>query len=196
MKKKLRAIKYAILRKKLQTQILFSKEVKLIIGSAQISYPNWIESDKNTLDICNYHDFKKVLNGKKINILLAEHVLEHIELDDLQLALKNIYQFLESGGCFRIAVPDGLHPDPNYIKNVQIGCDDHKHLFDYQQLSDLLTHNGFRPRLIEYWDQHQSFHTVYKDQDGFGHIRRSFINDDRNSNGNPNYTSLIIDAIK
>ncbi|ELS34328.1 MULTISPECIES: hypothetical protein [Pseudanabaena] len=196
MKQQLRLIKNLIAKKKLQLQILCSQEINLIIGSSHTSYSNWIPSEQSNLDISKHHQFQEVLNGKKIHRLLAEHVLEHIDLDDLQKALDNIHYFLVSGGSFRIAVPDGLHPDPSYIERVKIGCDDHKQLFNYQQLSKLLSNHGFKDNLIEYWDEQGEFHTTYQNHDGYGYIRRSFINDPRNPDGYPHYTSLIIDAIK
>ena len=54
---------------------------------------------------------------------------------------------------------------------------------------------GFKGEAIEYWDEEGIFHKGYKD-DEKGIITRSFINDERNKNGNPVYTSLIIDFKK
>lgn len=34
------------------------------------------------------------------------HVLEHLSLDDLRLALRNTYEYLAVGGLFRLVVPD------------------------------------------------------------------------------------------
>ncbi len=38
--------------------------------------------------------------------IYASHVLEHLELQDFQRALANTYKLLESGGLFRLVVPD------------------------------------------------------------------------------------------
>jgi predicted SAM-dependent methyltransferase len=54
---------------------------------------------------------------------------------------------------------------------------------------------GFKTKLIEYWDEFGIFTTKYKNDEN-GYIKRSFINDDRNKNGKPNYTSLIVDFSK
>lgn len=38
--------------------------------------------------------------------IYASHVLEHLALKDLRIALKNTYNLLEPGGVFRLVVPD------------------------------------------------------------------------------------------
>jgi hypothetical protein len=38
--------------------------------------------------------------------IYCSHVLEHLALDDLDLALSNTFSYLEKGGCFRLVVPD------------------------------------------------------------------------------------------
>jgi predicted SAM-dependent methyltransferase len=185
----------------LRLKVLWTNKLYIIIGSGSTQYPGWIASEKDYFNICNHKNFCRIIGRKKIKSVLAEHVLEHIESEDLKQGMRNVYEFLESEGVFRIAVPDGFHQDIHYIENVRpggIGCgsDDHKHLFNYQSLSQLLEECGFTVKLVEYWDEEGHFHTTYSDEDGLGYIQRSFINDSRNSDGQPNYTSLIIDAIK
>ena len=201
MKELLKKLKIFIKRIRLKTQVFWAKEVNLIVGAGGTSYPNWIPAEKDCLDISKKDDFDKVLGRRKINKLLAEHVLEHLDDITLKQSLSNINTFLVTSGSFRIAVPDGYHSDLNYIEQVKPGgtgngSDDHKHLFTYQTLSQLLTENGFQASLVEYWDEKGQFHSNYKNNDELGYIKRSLINDQRNSDNNPNYTSLIIDAIK
>ncbi len=62
-------------------------------------------------------------------------------------------------------------------------------------MSEMLVSVGFRVDLIEYFDENGTFHQNNWSGDD-GHIRRSFTHDERNKNGKPNYTSLIIDAVK
>ncbi|MNW01128.1 hypothetical protein D3C71_1967200 [compost metagenome] len=74
------------------------------------------------------------------------------------------------------------------------GADDHKLLYDYQQLSKVLEESGFRVQLLEYYNEHQQFHFVdWKSEDG--HILRSRRFDKR-FNEPLGYSSLIIDGIK
>jgi predicted SAM-dependent methyltransferase len=100
----------------------------------------------------------------------------------------------------RIAVPDGFHPDPDYIEYVRpggtgAGADDHKVLYNYKLLSEQLRRAGFEVTLLEYWDENGDFHfRPWSSRDGY--ISRSRDHDERNQNGTLAYTSLIVDAIK
>ena len=100
----------------------------------------------------------------------------------------------------RIAVPDGFHKDKVYIDLVKPGgfgegADDHKQLFNYKTLIKKFGAHGFIGKPVEYWDEKQQFHQGYTN-DNLGYVMRSFINDERNANKKPNYTSLIVDFTK
>jgi predicted SAM-dependent methyltransferase len=36
----------------------------------------------------------------------CSHVLEHMALDEFRVAIRNVFQYLRPGGCFRLVVPD------------------------------------------------------------------------------------------
>jgi len=76
-----------------------------------------------------------------------------------------------------------------------LGSDTHKILYNHKLLSDNLKKVGFQIKLLEYWDESGVFHFNYWDPKD-GKVRRSKRFDSRNKDGNLNYTSLIIDAIK
>ncbi len=195
-----RKIKKIYQKLAIKLKIYFAKEINLILGAATSNYPQWIPSDIHILDIRSEKDFYRLLGNKKINKILAEHVFEHLEEEDLLIALKNIHKFLMPGGNFRIAVPDGFHIDPSYIEYVKpcgkgSGAEDHRLLFNYQMMSNLLVKSKFKVKLIEYWDESGKFNTTYQN-DNLGYIIRCFINHRYNQDGNPNYTSLIVDAVK
>ena len=140
------------------------------------------------------------MKDRIINKILAEHVFEHLTARDLSLVLGNFYKYSTEDVNIRIAVPDGNHPDPDYIQLVKPegkGKDsrDHKFLFDYNTLTEAFKNYGFKPKLIEYWDENGNFYSGYTNDDK-GFIKRSFINDSRNNNGKPTYTSLIVDFFK
>ena len=143
---------------------------------------------------------EKLLGGQKLNNIFAEHVWEHLTEDDTILANKNCYEFLNKNGRLRLAVPDGYHPDKKYIDYVKPGgvgrgAQDHKILYNYQTLKDKLEKTGFKTELLEFWDESGNFH--YTDWSiKHGRVSRSKRYDQRNRNGQLNYTSLIIDAIK
>ena len=177
-----------------------AKEIKINVGAGSTRYENWFNTDIDTLDVTNEKDFRKYFSKKKIKNILAEHVLEHLTDNDLNLMVLNFLKYSDDNINIRIAVPDGFHSNIDYINRVKPGgtgegAYDHKHLFNYKILSKLFEKQGFKAELVEYWDEEGNFHSKYKnDEKGF--IIRSFINDKRNKDGNPQYTSLIIDFSK
>ncbi len=176
------------------------KEICLIIGAGPTKYSGWFSTDIHTLDVTKDEDFKKYFSKRKINKILAEHVLEHLPIEEIKIMLSNFYSYSADNLNIRIAVPDGYHSNEKYIKKVKPGGTgegsyDHKHLFNYKSLSDIFEEAGFKANPVEYWNDEKNFITTYKNNEN-GFIKRSFINDNRNSDGNPNYTSLIIDFTK
>jgi predicted SAM-dependent methyltransferase len=175
-------------------------EIKLIIGAGPTKYKGWFPTDIITLDVTNENHFKKYFKKKKINKILAEHVLEHLTNTELEHMTQNFYKYSEEKVNIRIAVPDGFHKNESYINTVKPGgtgdgADDHKNLFNYRSLSDLFEKYGFKAKLVDYWDEIGEFHSTYSN-DEKGYVLRSFLNDNRNKDGKPNYTSLIIDFCK
>ena len=180
--------------------LLTHKEINLIIGAGPTKYEGWFPTDIVTLDVTNENHFKKYFKKKKINKILAEHVLEHLTDSELELMVQNFYRYSNQNVNIRIAVPDGFHKDKDYINTVKPGgtgegADDHKNLFNYRSLSTLFEKHGFKASLVEYWDEKAEFHSNYSNDEN-GYVLRSYLNDKRNSNRNPNYTSLIIDFKK
>jgi predicted SAM-dependent methyltransferase len=180
--------------------LLTCKEVKLIIGAGPTKYKGWFSTDIDTLDVTKESDFEKYFSKKKIKNILAEHVLEHLTGQELEKMLKNFYKYSDDEINIRIAVPDGFHSDENYITLVKPGgkgegADDHKNLFNIETLSKIFIDAGFKAYPVEYWDKNGKFHQGYKNEVN-GYVKRSFINDKRNKNGKPVYTSLIIDFKK
>jgi predicted SAM-dependent methyltransferase len=180
--------------------LIVNKKIRIIVGAGPSKYKGWFSTDIWTLDITKESDFKKYFSTKKINFLLAEHVFEHLDNLQLEKTIINFYNYSAENINIRIAVPDGNHEDQSYIEYVKpggtgAGSLDHKHLFTYRSITELFEKYGFKGRAIEYWDEEKIFHQGYKD-DEKGVITRSFINDERNKNGKPVYTSLIIDFKK
>ena len=174
--------------------------INLIVGAGPFKFKGWFSTDIATLDVTNENHFKKYFKAKKFNKILAEHVLEHLTDEELELMIKHLYRYSADDINIRIAVPDGFHKDENYVCEVKPGgtgqgAEDHKHLFNYKTLSSIFEKQGFVSYLKEYWDEEGEFHTTYSNDD-FGKIRRSFINDDRNKDKVPHYTSLTIDFKK
>lgn len=174
--------------------------IKIILGAGPTKYSDWFSTNIFSVDVTKEKDFAKYFSHRKIDKVLAEHVLEHLTDEQIRLMIENLLKYSNDELIVRIAVPDGFHADQDYIDKVKpggygYGSDDHKHLFNYQSLSNLFESYGFTTDLIEYWDEKKQFHSFYKNDDN-GFISRTFLRDDRNSDGIPHYTSLIIDFTK
>jgi predicted SAM-dependent methyltransferase len=176
-----------------------SDKLQIIIGAHNTDYENWLPTNIHSLNLLDINSFEQLFGDKKASRFLAEHVFEHISYSDAMIALKNCYNYLEKGGVVRIAVPDGYHPNPEYINMVKPGgfgegAHDHKLLYDYKKLSKVFQEAGFKANLLEYYDEGGTFH--YNDWDSKdGHVIRSKRYDKR-FNEPLGYSSLIVDGIK
>lgn len=176
------------------------RATKVVIGAGGLSYSGWFSTDKYFLDIANRSSFLTYWQPNSIDAFLAEHVWEHLSDRDASKAVANCFEFLKPEGYLRIAVPDGLHPNPEYIEDVKpggsgLGSDDHKVLYNYKTLSYLLESAGFRVKLLEWFDETGDFHKSEWTLES-GMIRRSSQFDARNKLQPLTYTSLIADATK
>jgi len=187
------------LEKKIQHRRIIRAK-KIIVGSPPMDCPGWQVTDQLTLDVTVRDDFARFWKPDSRHVFFAEHVWEHLERDAVATANTNCFEYLKEGGRLRLAVPDGFHPDPDYIANVTPGgrgpgAEDHKILYDYLSLSRELRQTGFKVELLEYWDENRCFYARNWSED-YGVVRRSSQYDSRNFSQPLMYTSLIIDAFK
>jgi len=171
---------------------------RLVIGSSGIRQDGWIPTDQSYLDLLRPEQWRRYFEPDTLDAIFAEHVWEHLTPEQALVAAGTCHQFLAPGGYARVAVPDGLHPDPKYVDNVRPGGpgpDDHQVLYTYRTLKELFERAGFTVKLLEYFDEAGAFHAVPWDEAG-GLVRRSARFDPRNGGGKLVYTSVIIDAIK
>jgi predicted SAM-dependent methyltransferase len=187
-------------RAHLKTLVAQQSTLKIVIGASGICEPGWIPTEIYTLDLLKLSDWNTYFNPNTIDAMMAEHVWEHLSLESGMTAVRNCATYLKSGAYLRLAVPDGLHPDPAYINYVKpggtgAGADDHKVLYTYRTLTDLLEKAGLQVRLLEYFDENHEFHATNWNP-AEGKIERSKRFDSRNSDGVLRYTSLIADAVK
>lgn len=172
--------------------------LRIVVGANGIYERGWIGTERESLDLLQSEEWRRIFGARRIKTILAEHVWEHLSVEDARRAIRTCYDFLEPGGWIRVAVPDGLHPSPEYIQRVRVGGTgpaawDHKVLYDYRSLVPLFEEAGFKVELLEYWDENGEFRSAYWDP-ADGLVRRSKrFNRER---GNPPYvyTSLILDA--
>lgn len=193
----LKAIKGSLVLKK---ALKNNPHPQIVVGASGVFQDKWIPTDVHTVNLLKPERWKLFFKEDSISAILAEHVWEHLSLADGTTAAKTCFQFIKKGGHARIAVPDGFHPKEDYINYVKpggsgAGADDHKILYNYKTLASIFTEAGFGVKLLEYFDENGEFHHADWDP-ADGMIHRSMRFDERNTNNELNYTSLIIDAIK
>ena len=141
---------------KLKTYLFFSRDsVNLILGAALTNQKGWFSTNEDWLDICKEDHWKRLFNSKqRIKRVLAEHVFEHLTLDEMRNAINLIYKNMVLGGSLRIAVPDGNNPNQEYrnhcgINGIGIDVSDHKQFITFELLRDEVERIGFKCHLIE-----------------------------------------------
>jgi predicted SAM-dependent methyltransferase len=177
-----------------------SAKVRLIVGAGADRYQGWMATDKAQLDILREADWVYQFEPNSVDAIVAEHVWEHLDGEAAIEAAQNCFTRLKPGGYIRVAVPDGLHPNDDYIERVRPGgwgegSEDHHVLYTYHTLTTVFESVGFRTTLLEYFDESRTFH--YQDwSPADGMIKRSARFDNRNFGGHLTYTSIILDARK
>jgi predicted SAM-dependent methyltransferase len=171
-----------------------------VIGAKAKYQEGWIPTEVYTLNLLDVRDWQRCFLEGSVDTLLAEHVWEHLRLEEGVQAARMCYQYLKPGGHLRVAVPDGFFPDPAYIDFVKPGgngpsADDHKMLYNYRSFSDVFSQAGFQIELLEYFDETGQFHEREWNPDE-GKIIRSKRFYNGHQFGGIKYRSLILDAIK
>jgi predicted SAM-dependent methyltransferase len=175
-------------------------KVRVIVGACEDRYDGWITTNKAQLDILREADWAYHFESDPLDAILAEHVWEHLDCSAAIVAAQNCFKHLKPGGYIRVAVPDGSHPDNDYIDYVKpggwgTGSDDHHVLYTYRTLKTVFESVGFQINLLEYFDERGTFHyQEWTPSDGM--IMRSARFDSRNLTGELAYTSIILDARK
>jgi len=199
-----RAFKNYQLKKKFEYRISKHKSdgipLKIVIGSSGKFEEGWIPSEKHFLDLLDESTWSRYFKENEIDCLLAEHVWEHLTIEEGSRAALICYKYLKSDGWLRLAVPDGYHDNQKYLALVKpgghgMGSEDHKVLYNYQTLSSIFQKAGFVVKCLEYFDEKKKFHFNEWARES-GYVRRSIRYDFRNRNGITNYTSIILDAVK
>jgi predicted SAM-dependent methyltransferase len=179
---------------------------RLVIGAAGRCDAGWIPTEKDFLNLLCPQDWDQFFPPNSVAALLAEHVWEHLTPDEARVAADTCFTYLRPGGYLRIAIPDGLHPDPRYVALVKVQgqtpddhgdfyLNDHKVLYTYRTGRELFQSAGVRVQLLEYFDEDGTFHErEWSPEEGT--IWRSKRFDRRNQGGRLVYTSIILDAFK
>ncbi len=187
--------------KKIFKRLIKEREsINIVVGASGVFDSNWIPSDIGYLNILDDNDWSTYFKPDSIDAILSEHVWEHLTTQEGEKAVASCHKYLKPNAYMRIAVPDGYHPDKEYIDAVKAGGSgdgalDHKVLYTYKSLSAILEEAGFVVNILEYFDENGKFHQKNWDANK-GMIHRSANHDKRNENGMHKYTSIIIDARK
>jgi len=174
---------------------------RIVIGSADRYDSGWIPTEMEFLNLLKPGDWDRYFRPHSVEAMLAEHVWEHLTEEEGLDAAKTCFKYLRPGGYLRVAVPDGLHPNPTYLQWVRPGgaspmqkANDHKVLYTYSTLRHVFESAGFRVALYEYFDEAGTFHCQDWDANA-GKIWRSRRFDKRNADGDLTFTSIIMDAV-
>jgi predicted SAM-dependent methyltransferase len=180
------------------------ERLKVVVGSGEYNNnPGWIHSQETELNLLIKEGWEKKFSPNSLEVILAEHVWEHLDYQEGMEAARICHEFLKPGGYIRCAVPDAFFPDEDYQKGVQVGgpgpldhpAASHKIVHNYKTLTSMFEEAGFDVRLLEYCDEDGKFHYHEWDEKQ-GYIYRSKRFDHRNQNGNLGFLSLIVDAVK
>ena len=182
---------------RLRKRIAAGNPLNVVIGGGETAYESWIGTDRDFLDITNPADWRTLFRANSIHRLLCEHVLEHLTEAQAATAVRECHRFLQPGGLFRIAVPDGFRRDAIYVAEAAPPNDGHQVFYNVRSLTALLTSAGFSVTPLEYFDEAEEFHAAPWDERE-GMIIRSarFDQQQKFRRGDLYYTSLIVDARK
>lgn len=189
--------------------------MKIVVGASptlHTTQDEWRSLTQSELDITDARSWGRLFRPDSLDAILADHVLEHVTLEQGYVAARLAFRYLKHGGYFRIAVPDGYHPSVAYYEWVRPGGTGeqflnfmrtpdeliHKVLYDYRRLTALLQTAGFNVRLLEWFDEsgvlnydrwsaaQGRINLAYGR--GWSPLLSFFVG--------ASYTSLIVDAIK
>ena len=185
------------------SKVAITEPLRIIVGASSQSYPGWIQTQENELNLLNRDNWYRSFGDRKIDIILCEHVWEHLNYEEGIEAAKICYDFLNPGGYVRCAVPDAFFRNEWYQNIVQVGgpgpydhpAASHKIVHNYKTLRSVFEEAGFEVKLLEYCDEEGKFHYNDWNPEG-GYIYRSLRFDHRNKDEGLGFVSLVIDAVK
>jgi hypothetical protein len=200
------AIKYSrreALRKRVSVAKTNGLPFHIVIGAAmhqiedprQFFAPNQIPFSVNDLNILDVEDFRFYFGGpSSVDSIMAEHVFEHLDIEQSLQGFKNCYSFLKGNGksFLRVAVPDwDRYPENTTAKKYFDDIRDKHHVqYNLDSLSALLKRGGLFETVIprEYNAGHREFYGGMDPR--FGMVQRSWCFDKRG------VFSLVVDAVK
>lgn len=187
---------------RLKRVLATSPHKKIVIGASGKYDSGWIPTNVDYLNLIKPADWERFFQPNSLEAMLAEHVWEHLTEEEGYEAARTCFEYLRPGGYLRVAVPDGLHPNPTYLEWVKVGgrspmqiANGHKVLYTHDTLQHMFESSGFRVKLYEYFDAAGMFYCRDWDEKA-GKIWRSKRFDPRNRGGELVFTSIVLDAVK
>ena len=122
------------------------------------------------------------VNEQSAKGIYCSHVLEHLTLDDFRSTLRNVFKYLEPGGCFRLVLPDLEYLARQYIADPSPQAA--SRFLEASYLGEPHTDHGIsallksifgRSRHLWMWDYKAIAHELALA--GFVEIRRASFND-------------------
>lgn len=144
------------------------REIKANIGCGKSQFPGWINIDGNFLhrpDMWLDVRYGLPFRSASVKLIYSCHFFEHFHLDELKPLLAECCRVLQPDGGLRIAVPnlrsaiesycrgsaEWFSTFPNHFDtlggrffNEMLCGDQHRVMFDFDFLSELLTGAGFQ----------------------------------------------------
>jgi predicted SAM-dependent methyltransferase len=169
---------------------------RIVIGASGVFEPGWTPTDVRELDLLRPETWERYVQPASVDALMAEHVWEHLTLEQGKIAARTCHRFLKPGGYVRVAVPDGLFPSAEFQEYIKIGgkagggvIGGHLIVYTYHALREVFESAGFETTLLEYHNEAGQLH--YREWDpAQGKIHRSKRFDERGA------ISIILDAHK
>lgn len=154
---------------------------RIVIGSSGVFEPGWIPTDAREFDLLQPSAWERFISPDSVDAMVAEHVWEHLSFDEGKIAARTCHRFLRPGGYIRVAVPDGLFPDPDYQEYIKPGGAGggegvpHKVVYTHGTLVEVFESSGFTTTLLEFHDETGQFHgKEWKTEEGMVHRSKRF----------------------
>jgi predicted SAM-dependent methyltransferase len=117
----LRRQRFARQRRALRA-LVRSDRKRVVVGSGGTALAGWVSTEQGVLDLLDPLSWERCLQRQSLGAILAEHVWVHLHYPEQAVtAATTCFSFLRPGGRLRVAVSDGLHPNPEYIQCVKAG---------------------------------------------------------------------------
>ena len=85
-------------RRSLQQIVAQNSPLRVILGAGPTQHRGWISTDIDSLNLAKAEEWTAIFRSRRIDILMAEHVWEHLSPDEARTASRNCFHFLKAGG--------------------------------------------------------------------------------------------------